>query len=34
MNACFVDLGQVQAAAPDRAEIDRVRAALWQPAAG
>jgi hypothetical protein len=34
MNACFVDLGHEQAAAPDRAQIDRVRAALWQPATG
>jgi hypothetical protein len=34
MNACFVDLAHAQAAEPDRAQIDRLRAALWQPAVG
>jgi hypothetical protein len=32
INACFLDLGRAQAAEPDRALIDRLRAALWQPA--
>jgi hypothetical protein len=33
VNACFVDLRQAPATEPDAALIERLRAALWQPAA-